>query len=518
MAPAGLNPAGVVAYALFAIALILVVARLVGGLFKRMGQPSVVGEIIAGVLLGPSLLGLLALPDAPSWLNCALGSAPTPEAARQTSQAFFLAVREIPIADVLSGAVALPAAAEATATFCLFPPQVQPILNVIGQLALLLFMFLVGLELDFKKLKGFGKPIALVTVGVVAIPVVFGFLIGPLLFGATTAAGDPVFVGPAAAESSLAFNLFIGAALSVTALPVMARILQEKGLAQSQMGTVGVASAAGVTVLMFVLVALAGAIARGASAAGLLVTVVLVVLYLGAMVLIVRPFLDRMITSRYGARVVARGGPDDPRGWSQVDAFAPAGIGWVLTHSMFAWIFVVVLVSGLVAHLLGLNVIVGGFMAGVVLPAREGLARDMLAELFDITVIVFLPVFLAFSGLNTNFVELFRNFGDAAVGLLVFLLAAIVSKVASAVLLGRAGGLSWGEGNALGILMNCRGLLPLAPALVALQANLITPTGQVTIVTMALVTTLMTGPLFDRFNPMPVGTPAQAGSPASPSP
>lgn len=455
-APA-LDPHQVVAFVLVNIAIILVVARLCGIAARRIGQPAVVGEIIAGILLGPTLLGptLLGWGSPPAFLNC--GAA-------------------------LAGTDLQP-----SVTTCLFPPQSRAVLGVLGQVALLLFMFMVGLELNPSQLKGKAKPIAVVAFGVVAIPVAVGFLLQPVLFNET-------FIGDAA-PPALAFNIFVGALISVTAFPVMVRILQEKGLTTTQMGAVGIAAAAVVTVLMFVLVAVAGAIGRGAATGEVVRQLVLITVYIGAMLFVVRPLLSPL-GRRYESAARRRGVLDEHGKWSQMDEYAPAGVGWVLTHHMFAVVIVVVLLSGWVAHILGLNVIVGGFLAGVAMPAREGLMRDVAAELFDLTAIVLLPIFLAFSGLNTDFTTLtVASLG----GLAVFIVASVVAKWPAGAALARASGLSWAEGNVLGVLLNCRGLLPLVVALIGIQTGVISPVMQVGAVLMALVTTVMTGPLFDRF-------------------
>lgn len=456
----------VVAFVLFNIAVILVVARLCGAAAKRVGQPAVVGEIIAGVLLGPTLLG----PAIFSW--------------------------DVPWA-FLDCEAAL-AGAQPSITDCLFPPQSRAVLGLLGQLALLLFMFLVGLEFDFDLLKGKVTSILLVALGVVAVPVALGFALNPVLY-------TDVFVfgfGTEDAPSRLAFGLLIGAMLSVTAFPVMARILQEKGLTLSPMGSVGVAAAAVVTILMFVLVSIAGDVAAGASGGEIAQGVGLAAAYLVVMAVVVRPLL-MPLGKRYEQRVRKLGGPVDEAGWSDRDEFAPAGVGWALTHHMFAIIIVLVLLSGLAAHVLGINVIVGGFVAGAILPARKGLIRDMTTELFDLTAIVLLPIFLAFSGLNTDFTQL--SVASLA-GIALFLLAGVVGKWGGGAVFARLGGLSWAEGNVLGILMNCRGLLVLVVALIGVQQEVITPAMQLGGVLMALVTTIMTGPLFD-WGVGKVGTP-----------
>ncbi|MEE8599992.1 cation:proton antiporter [Euzebya tangerina] len=463
-----LSGSQVIAFVLFDLAVILVAARACGAAARRVGQPAVVGEIIAGVLLGPTLLGpaLAGLDNPPGFLDC--------EAA--------LALVEV----------------APSVTSCLFPPQAQGVLNGFGQLALLLFMFLAGLELDFSQLAGKYVQIVTVAVAVVAVPVVVAFGINPILY-------TDVFIGQDSV-SSVAFALFVAALISITALPIMVRILQEKGIATSDLGAVGIAAAAVVTVLMFLLVSLASGVAAGRSTAALVGNVGLAGVYLAVMVFLVRPVLARRLGGPYMDRVDELGlltptdGPvrdRDDDAWSQMDEFAPAGAGTAMSHAMFAWILVLVLLSGWVAHLLGINVIVGGFVAGVILPVRKGLVRDMTTELFDFTVVILLPVFLAFAGLNTDFSALTVG---ALPGLVVFLVACVAAKWGAGALVGRTVGLSAGESNLLGILMNCRGLLPLVVALIGVQQQVISPALQVGAVIMALVTTAMTGPLFDRFN------------------
>ena len=456
-----LKPGQVLAFVLFDMALILVVARLVGFLATKIGQPRVVGEIVAGVLLGPTLFGatLMPLANPPAFLSCDTALA-------------------------LSGA-------QPTLTACLFPPQAASVIGVLGQIALVFFMFLVGLELDFAALKGKEKGIALVGVGVVVVPIAFGFLAGPFLFAAG-GDGGKIFAHPDA--SSLGFTLMVGAMLSVTAFPVMARILQEKGLTKSDMGAIGVAAAAVVTVLMFIAVGVASGVAGGASTATLLRQVGLALLYIVVMFAVVRPLLAPL-GRKYEERSAGRTAELNAMGWTEREILRDTpGIGARLTTPMFAVVIIVTLASAWIAHILCINVIVGGFLAGAVMPARKGLIGDMTAELFDLTAVILLPFFLAFSGLATDFTQL----STAAIpGIIVFLVAGIVSKWGAGAIFGKLGGLSWAQGNALGILMNCRGLLVLVVGIAALQTNVITPVMHVAGVLMALVTTAMTGPLFD---------------------
>lgn len=471
-----LSGAQVIAFVLLDIAVILIAARFFGAAAKKVGQPSVVGEIIAGVALGPSLLGLISIPA-----DLTIGLGP-------------LDIRTLCDVSLAQGA-------EATLSSCLFPPQAQSILNAFGQIALLLFMFLVGLELDLDKLIGKGRQLGIVAVGVVAVPVLVAFAISPIMYGET-------FVADVDTVSSVGFALFVGAFLSMTALPVMARILQEKGLITTDLGIVGIAAAAAVTVLAFILVSLAAGVATGAETGFLVTRVLLAFVYVAAMVVVVKPIVAKRLGEPYAERARKIGLTSAKMTWSGIDEFSPAGAGaGALSHAMFAWVLILVLVSGWISHMLGITVIIGGFMAGLILPARQGLVRDMTTELFDVVVIMLLPIFLAFSGLNTDVTALS---GAALPGLAIFIIAGIVSKWGSGALLGRASGLGWQEANLMGILMNCRGLLPLVVGLVGLQAGVITPAMNVVGVLMALVTTSMTGPLFDRFNKSAPSKPQEA--------
>ena len=444
-----LTPDQVLAFVLLDLTLILLAARLMGALARRVGQPGVVGEIVAGILLGPTLLGPTVFRwDSPwSVLHCDAALAAT--------------------------------GAEPSISSCLFPPQARGSLSVLGQVGLMLFMFLVGLQLDHAALRGRAKSVLTLGLGAVGVPVVVAFLISPVLFSDTFVAG----FGTADQPSATGFSLFVAAMLSVTAFPVMARILQEKGLSASAMGAVGVAAAAVVTVAMFLLVAVARGVSAGETPGALALVVAQAAAYLLVMWFLVRPALAGL------APAVRRPGPLDP--------------------GVFAVLFLVLLASAATAHVIGINVIVGGFVAGAVMPARAELFGALSARLSDLTAVVLLPVFLAFSGLNTDFTTLRP---DQLGGIAVFLLAGVVAKCGGGALFARLGGLTWREGTVLGVLMNCRGLLVLVVALIGVNAGVITPALQIGGVLMALVTTVMTGPLVDRAVARVPAEPAAAAS------
>lgn len=433
-----LRPDFVLGFVLLDILLILIAAFALGALARRLKQPTVVGHIIAGVVLGPTLLGptLFTWGQPWEWLHCDVSLAAT---------------QGVP-----------------SIGNCVFPPQARSVLSVIGQVALVLYMFLIGAELDFNMIKGKGRSIGTVALGVVLIPIGLGLLLGPVLYDSKFVGG---FGGPDQ-PSKFAFSLMVGAMLSVTAFPVMAHILQEKKLSRSLMGSVGIAATATLSVFMFLAVAAAASVARDAGAAEIIRTFVLAGLYLALMFLVVRPALVPL-----GRRAEELGR---------------------VTENLFFMIFIVVFASSYAADRIGINVIPGAFIAGAVLPARELIFQEMRAKLRDITLVVLLPIFLAFSGLNTDFTKLGKSF---IVGIGLFLLAGVVGKWVGGAISARAGGLSWAEGNTLGVLMNCRGLLVLVVALIALNTGVISPALQTGAVLMALITTSMTGPLFDATLP-----------------
>ena len=296
-----LSAQGLLGFALFDLMLILIVGRSVGTLFRKIGQPRVVGEIVAGVLLGPILLGHSGWPGfiTPGFLHCVI-------------------------------APGMPS----SPTSCLFPAAARTVIGQLGQLGLLLFSFLTAVELDRTLLRSRTRGIALLGPGSVLLPIALAVPLGPVL-------ATPVFK-PAAA-STLDFTLFVGVLLAATALPVMVRILQERGLSRSPLGCTGIAASAVATVGLFVAASVVSSIANtvcrgGAASVGRALG--LAASYFGLMLLVVRPLLTRVAVLN---RVAAR----------------PGDAG---TSGVFVAVLAVVLASGLAAHLTGLTVIVGGFV------------------------------------------------------------------------------------------------------------------------------------------------------------
>ncbi len=428
--PEALAPSDVIAYLLADLAVIMIAARLVGGVFVRIGQPRVVGEIIAGILIGPTILGgHLSRAD----VTATPGS-------------------EAIVGHGLTGD--------------LYPLQAFSFLNLIGQLALVFFMFLVGLEVQQRALKGRGRQIVVVALAVLAVPVALGFLVGGIL---NTAAWKPTAI------SSTTYALILGAALAVTAFPVMARILQEKRMLATDMGSVGVGAAALVTPLMFLVLAAASASAKDASGAPtqVAVKVLLAIALVALLFVVVRPFMSRVVLRRFD--------PDAP-----------------LSGDLLALLIFGALATALAADRIGINALNGGFLFGACVPQIAGLGKAVIDRMSDFVVVFLIPVFLAVAGLQTDFTVLTTG---AIGGIILFIVAMVVGKWFVGAGAGLAVGLKWKEANAIGVLMNCRGLMILVVAIVAGSFNGITPQMRVTFALGAIITTVMTGPLVDLFLP-----------------
>jgi Kef-type K+ transport system membrane component KefB len=397
---------------LLQIGAILLVSRLVGRAFRFIGQPQVVGEMAAGILLGPSLLG---------W-----------------------------VAPKLSAAI--------------FPAASMGFLNTLCQLGLVLFMFLVGLELDPRLLKGRGH-IAVVTSHV--------SIIAPFLMGTTLALALYPRLAPPGVEFS-SFALFLGAAMSITAFPVLARILAERRLQQSAVGAITLACAAVDDVSAWCILAVVVAIARAeAGAIPLVRTLAGSALFIAAMLTLGRRALAKIET-----------------------AFHRRG---AMTHDLLALVLLVALAAAGLTQWLGIHALFGAFLSGAVMPKDRSFTRALLARVEDLVVVLFLPLFFAFTGLRTR-VALLSD-GSMWAACAAIILVAIAGKLGGSALAARSCSLPWREAATVGILMNTRGLMELVILNIGLEIGVVSPALFAMMVLMALTTTFMTTPLLDRVYP-----------------
>jgi Kef-type K+ transport system membrane component KefB len=390
---------------------IMVVARLLGRAVRTLGQPMVVAEIAAGILLGPSLLGWL-LPDVSN---------------------------------------------------ALFAPESLVMLQVVSSLGLVLFMFFVGLELDPALLRGQGHASLVISQTTFLAP-----------FGLTVLLA--LYLHPQLAEPGVplaTFILFLGAAMSSTAFPVLARIVAERRLLRARVGTMAITCAAIDDVLAWCLLAFVVAWTRANGIVAAAITTLLSVGYIAIMVLVVRPLLERL------ARRV-----------STVDR---------LTHDLVAVVMLLVFASSWATELIGIHALFGAFMAGAILPRHGGLAHALADKLEDLVVVVLLPLFFAHSGMRTEIGLLASPASWAMFG--VIMLVACLGKLGAGTLAARLTGLSWRESGAVGTLMNTRGLMVLIVLNVGLDLGVIGPTLFTMMVLMALITTIITTPVLDVVYP-----------------
>jgi len=385
----------------FLVQLVVIVAasRAVCWIAARFGQPRVVGEITAGILLGPSLLGFLA-PRLSAWL---------------------------------------------------FPSATFPVLLAVSHLGLLFFMFLVGLHLDLGMLRASGRT-ALVTSPV--------SIVVPLGLGVALAA----HVGPRFAPevSPLAFALFLGLALSVTAFPVLARILEEQGLTRTRIGVVAIACAAVDDVSAWCLLAGVTAYVRAATGGASFVrTVVLLAAFAAAALALLPPVLKKLVS----------GSPA---------ACLPVAAVCLLT-------------CGAMTEAIGVHALFGAFLAGIAMPRRDDLRQGLEVSLEPVTSVVLLPLFFTSTGLRLDVGWLQGATAWTAFGLI--LLAAVGGKLVGSMLAARATGMDWREAAGLGVLLNTRGLVELVILGAGLELGVLTPPVYTMMVLMALVTTAMTTPV-----------------------
>ena len=351
----------------------------------------------------------------------------------------------------------------------LFPLEAVEFLSLLATLGLTLFMFMVGLEVEQRFFRAHGRQIIVLGLAVTAVPFALGFGVASVLDEPgvwrveTTATGEEV--------SYLTHALFIGAGLAVTAFPVMAHILRERKLLSTKMGSVAIGASAISLPLMFAIVASAFATGPHGVPESAGVKLLLTVALAAFLFVAVRPALRWVLDRRYR--------PDQE-----------------LSADIFALFLVGVFLTGAAADRLGVQALTGGFLFGAAVPQLPGLARAVTLRLENLVVIVLIPVLLAVAGLNTNL----RDFELTDLGgLALFLAAMLVSKWGVSAVTGPPLGLNWRESNAIGVLMNCRGLEILIVGLIGLQAGVLTEQMMAVFVLGAIATTLMTGPLFDRF-------------------
>jgi Kef-type K+ transport system membrane component KefB/nucleotide-binding universal stress UspA family protein len=405
---------------LLQILLILALSRVVGVIFRYFHQPQVMGEMLAGIMLGPSVFGWIA-PNA--WRD-------------------------------------------------VFPPASIDALNVLSQVGVIFFLFLIGLELDPKLLRRRGHAAVVISHVSILAPFLLGAALALLLYRN--------LYGQAAHMPFQSVALFMGAAMSVTAFPVLARILTERNLHKTKVGAVAITCAAVDDVTAWCMLAFVVAIARANGVYPAAITAVLSAIYIAVMFLLVRPFLYRLqiVHDRQGR----------------------------LTQGVVAIIFLLVLASAYTTESIGIHALFGAFLMGAIMPKGTSFIRALSEKLEDYTVILLLPMFFAYTGLKTQIGLL--SSPELWLYTLLVVVVACVGKIGGSMFAARAVGLPWREASAIGILMNTRGLMELVILNIGLKEGVITDAVFAMMVIMALVTTALTTPLLHWIYPTRLFGPA----------
>jgi Kef-type K+ transport system membrane component KefB len=408
-----------------ALIVIITLARVFGWLARRVGQPAVVGEILVGVVLGPTFFGA----------GLANHLFPT-----------------------------LPATVAKVTAASLSTGVVRPALSGIGDLGLVLFMFIVGYEVDRRLVLSSGRATATVALGSIALPLALGIGLGFWM------------AGQQSVPDHVSFALFLGVATAITAFPVLARILAERNMQRTRIGSMALAAASVNDVLAWILLASVVIVAKSASSGSASTDwrLFFIPVYIAVVALVVRPLVN------YLARVRAREGR--------------------LTPDVLAVILVGLIASAYATEWMGLNFIFGAFIFGAMMP-REGaeqLRVEILERLEHVAVLVLLPVYFVLAGVTVN---LSGFDGRDALDLALILLVAILGKFGGAYVCARFVGIPNRQSGALATLMNTRGLTEIVILTTGLQLGIISVRVYSLMVIMAIVTTAMAGPVLNVIYP-----------------
>ena len=395
---------------LLQIIVIIAFARLFGFFFKKIGQPSVIGEIVAGIVLGPSVVGL-----------------------------FF-----------------------PQASHFLFPAASLGTLNFLSQVGLILFMFIIGMELDLKAMGKQAFDAVIISHASIIIPYTLGMGLAYFIYKNYAPAG----IG------FLSFSLFMGIAMSITAFPVLARILQEKGMTKTKLGAMALTCAAADDLTAWCILAAVIALVKSGSPVSALYTIGLAIVYVLVMLKVVRPVLQKL-ENIYIKNEKKR-------------------------TPIIAALFIMLIVSAYTASIIGIHSLFGAFIAGLVMPTGISFRKIVTDKIEDVSLVLLLPLFFVITGLRTQIGLL--NEGSLWVTFGWILLVAIVGKFGGSALAAKMVGQSWKDSLSIGALMNTRGLMQLIVLNIGYDLGILSPQIFAMMVLMALVTTFMTGPALELIN------------------
>ncbi|NDV96853.1 cation/H(+) antiporter [Dysgonomonas sp. 521] len=394
-----------VAVLLLQIVIILLAVRIFGWICQKIGQPTVIGEIFAGIVLGPSLLGY-----------------------------YFPGVSQF-----------------------LFPESSLDTIRFLSNIGLILFMFIVGMELNLRTIKNKANDAVIISHTSIAVAFILGVTVAYFLFGSFT--HQTTYFLP--------FALFMGIAMSIAAFPVMARIIHEKGINKTPLGATIITCAAIDDITAWCLLAAVIAIVKAGSVTSALFVIMMAVLYVILMFRVVRPFLKRIADMQTSNRTISK--------------------------SVIGVFFMVLFLSSYATEVIGIHALFGAFLAGVIMPSNYNFRNLFTEKIEDVALVLLLPLFFVYTGLRTQIGLLNEPYLWIICGGIIFL--AVAGKSLSSALAARFVGNTWKDSFTIGALMNTRGLMELVVLNIGLDLGILTPEIFAMMVVMALVTTFMTSPL-----------------------
>lgn len=389
---------------------ILLVARFFGWVSRKIGQPTVVGEMIAGIVLGPSLIGMY-FPEFSAGL---------------------------------------------------FPKDSLGNLQFLSQIGLILFMFVIGMELDLKALRNKAHDAVVISHASIIIPFALGVGLAYFIYFSFAPQG----------VEFISFGLFLGIAMSITAFPVLAGIVRERGIHKTKLGAIVITCAAADDVTAWCILAAVIAIVKAGSFTSSLYVIVLAVFYVMLMLKVVRPFLKRV---------------------GDLSSTRES-----LSKPVVAIFFLTLLLSAYASELIGIHALFGAFLAGAIMPENNKFRSIFIEKIEDVAVVVLLPLFFVFTGLRTQIGLIDDPYLWKITGIII--LVAVAGKFFGSAFAAKFVGHSWKDSLSIGTLMNTRGLMELVVLNIGYDLGVLSTQIFTMMVIMALVTTFMTGPALDLIN------------------
>jgi Kef-type K+ transport system membrane component KefB len=395
---------------LLQIVTIIIVARIFGFFCKKIGQPSVIGEIIAGIFLGPSFIGMY-FPEFSHFV---------------------------------------------------FPEKSLDNLKFLSQIGLILFMFVVGMELELKTLKNKANDAVVISHASIIFPFTLGVGLAYFIYSEFAPANI----------NFLSFALFIGISMSITAFPVLARIVQERGLSKTKLGSIVITCAAADDITAWCILAAVIAIVKAGSVLSAIYIIIMAIAYVFLMIKIVQPFLKRLGDKHSNKES--------------------------LSKPVVAIFFITLLISAFATEVIGIHALFGAFLAGVIMPSNMNFRKIFIEKIEDVSVLLLLPLFFVFTGLRTQ-IGLLNDWHLWLIAL-VIIAVAVTGKFLGSALAARFVGQSWRDSLIIGALMNTRGLMELIVLNIGYDLGVLSDEIFAMLVIMALITTFMTGPMLDLIN------------------